>query len=167
MKVFLITVLIMANGYAYSQYNVQVDVPDDSLNQTNLSGLRQGLWVEFCDFHSNSSYYGHLIGNYSNGTKNGLWQFFYKDELRAEGYFKEDKLEGGVYVYIKGKIRYHMNFATDQLEGDSRVFSKQGRLLGIYTYHKDRLINVSCFEHKKCKKIHEDLKKKVPSFYSG
>lgn len=157
----------MLHCYIYSQYNVQIDIPSDSLNQVTDRGLRQGVWVEFCNFNFDASYYGHLIGTYSNGQKNGLWQLFFKDELQAEGYFKDDKLEGGVNVYIKGKIRYHMNFVRDKLEGDSRTFSKQGKLLSIHTYRQGKLIDTSCFNHKKCKEARDDLEKIVPSFYSG
>lgn len=136
------------------------------INKTDSLGNLVGLWVHYCcNSHSLAKYIEHHIGHYIDSREEGLWQTFKGKRLQAEAYFKRGKMDGDAFIYNNRRLFAHLKLAADKLDGECRIFSKRGKLIGLYVYKNDKLLETLCFRHNDCNEEHFDLKKMVPYFH--
>jgi len=87
--------------------------------------------------------------NYLYGKKNGFYfTYNYENINKPEGYifskelFVNDKKEGKAYNYFdNNKVKMEINYLNGKKNGRTFEYNKEGKIITIFEYNKDRLIN--------------------------
>jgi len=166
--ILLISVLFCLNPTVFSQ---------DSTNQTDAKGLKQGVWKVYHD-NGQLRFKGEFKDNKPQGefryfsidgghTKTLIFKgdsadarFFHTNKrLMAEGvYFK--KLKQGIWKYYdeEGDISLQENYLDNERNGPSRVYYKNGAINRDCSYKKDLMDGL-------CTDFFENGKKKFEGMY--
>jgi antitoxin component YwqK of YwqJK toxin-antitoxin module len=104
---------------------------NDSINQIDESGLKQGLWITYS---SDTSY---IIeqGFFFNNKKQGTWKaYFSNGNPKSEITFNNDEPDGKVnFYYENGKIRESGLWKKDHWVGDYKYYFETGLI--SYEWH--------------------------------
>lgn len=98
-----------------------------------FEGLEEGKWIYNLENHK-------IIGSYSAGMKNGLWQHFYPNgQLSFEGRFINDNPNGKhLYYWEDGNIKDEENYVMGRKEGNWIRYNEDGTPLLVITYDNNR-----------------------------
>ncbi|MEO0684382.1 MAG: hypothetical protein AAFY76_04855 [Cyanobacteria bacterium J06649_11] len=142
-------VLTIIFGLVFFSHSVQSQIitltnpHPDSVNQYNEIG-RNGLFVETCSKPLEDERMA--TGYYINEKREGVWMVVEhtrkKPRILIDVTFKDDKMNGVMNVYQKGKLKEQHSFVNDKLSGSSRFFSKSGKLIGIAKFSDDKFVRM-------------------------
>jgi antitoxin component YwqK of YwqJK toxin-antitoxin module len=107
---------------------------NDSINQIDEYGLKQGLWITY----STDTSYIIEQGKFLNNKKQGIWKAYFPNGiLKSEITFIKDEPNGMVNLYHKnGKIKESGIWQKDHWVGDYKYFYKTGVLSYKWHYNK-------------------------------
>lgn len=97
------------------------------INQRNIKGKRDGLWVEY---YENGKKAAEI--NYRNGKRHGLSKYYHVigDKLHSETFFSNGKINGAYKSYHQnGKIAHESFFKNGVLILPSKTYSLYGILI--------------------------------------
>lgn len=78
-------------------------------------------------------------GNFVNGLKEGIWEFYENDTLFSISSFKRDTLHGiRIYLFSSGGISNVENYSMGRLNGIRRGYTKSGKLL-YHEFYKNNI----------------------------
>jgi antitoxin component YwqK of YwqJK toxin-antitoxin module len=150
MKTFLIFIILLIYAIEVESQSFRI-YNNDTINYTNISGQKQGLWIYFLNDETSISQKGEYVdskkdgvwytyyenGNvkslitYSKNKQNGYAIIYYEDgTVSEEGLWKENRWTGEYkYYYESGKPAYEWNFdAEGNRSGNQKYFYENGKI---------------------------------------
>jgi len=101
----------------------------------NLLGKRDSAYISYYDNGKE-----HIIGQYKNGRKQGLWKSYnLLGEPETEENYKDDNDEGKYFYYLAGMPRYEYNYHNDKREGQQIIYGEDKKIACILMYSNGEL----------------------------
>jgi len=126
----------MKNGLFCGQYlkhNVTGKVIEKGFN---INGDRDSSYINY--FYSGKE---HLVGQYKNGRKQGLWKSYNTlGALETEEHYKEDNDEGKYFYYVGGQPRYEYNYHNNQRDGEQYIYGEDKKIACVLLYKDGELV---------------------------
>jgi antitoxin component YwqK of YwqJK toxin-antitoxin module len=131
-RLTLLFIALMVNYCLIAQTFKVID--NDTINRVDVSGLKQGHWIEMNQFESR--------GSYKDGIRDGQWlTYFGGNYIQKIENYQKGKFIGGAFEFDRwGRLiaeRYYMNGVSN---GVSKTFTADG-FFTSFTEYKDGKIN--------------------------
>lgn len=107
----------------------------DTINQTDASGLKQGYWIVY---YPNSKIKKEE-GRYINNKKDGIWKFYYPSgTIKQEVTYKDNRPNGYVKIYYEnGKVSEEGIWKGNKWVGKYKFYHKNGNIAYDWNYNEN------------------------------
>lgn len=131
-KVYLFNILLFISMFSYSQtFTVW---RGDTINLTDVSGLKQGNWIYFSADSANIE----SEGKYTNNLREGIWKFYSESgKLKSQITYQNNLKNGPAKVYYNnGNIAEEGIWKRNKWVGEYKSYHENGQLSYDWNYNE-------------------------------